>query len=200
MINSIIIRKNGKQLPTRRGSPMTKFVDVAQSISPSNIGSVLSGLCPIVPGVTANDRTGDTVFWNNILINYTVATQNADVFNIVRLIIFQWHPNSSLVVPIVTDILQTANVYAMYDWQFSNQSTILYDRVHCMSGTAGAPSDSGFQGYFGSISLGQSVRKAEYVPLATLGSEQFYILAISDSLIVPFPFMNINTRIVYTDE
>jgi hypothetical protein len=200
MINSIVIKNNGKQVPTKRGGPMSKFVDLAQLVSPSNIGSILSGICPIPPGTSASQRTGDTVYWQKLYINYTVATQNVDIFNLVRLIIFQWHPNSALVVPIVTDILQLANIYSMYDWQFANQSTILYDRVHCMSGIAGAPCDSGFQGSFGSVSIGQAVKKAEFAPGLTLGSEQLYILVISDSLLVPFPFLNIQTRVIYTDD
>jgi len=200
MVNSIIVKKNGKQKQAKRGNPMSKFVDIGQSFSPSNIGSILSGLCPITQGTSASQRTGDTVYWQNLLINYSVSTQNADIFNLARIIIFQWHPNSALVVPIVTDILQTTNIYSMYDWQFANQSTIIYDRVHMLSGVAASPCDSGLQGFYGSVHLADSVRKAEFSAGSALGSEQFYILLISDSVIIPFPFFNIQTRVIFSDD
>jgi len=201
MINSIIVLKNGQQKPISRGKSIMKFIDVGQSFNIPAVGGVINAFCPIAQGLTVNQRTGDTVFWNQLLINYTVSTENADVFNTSRIIIFQWHPNSILAIPAVTDILQSTIVYSMYDWQFSNQYTILYDRVHVHAGIAGSPCDSGNQGYFGSIPFVRGVKvKAEYAAASTSGSEQFFMLCISDSVIAPFPVLNVQSRVIYNDD
>lgn len=202
MVNSIMVKGNGYQKPLSQGRTITKFVDLAQvGVSISSIGAILPGICPITQGIGASQRTGDTVFWRNIYINYTLVTQNADVFSTARIILFQWHPNSTIIAPTVQDVLQTANNLSMYDWQFSNQFAILYDRVHIQSGTASVPADSGNQGYFGSINFSKGTAlKALYSPGVITGSEQFYLLVISDSLIAPFPTFNAITRVVYSNE
>jgi len=125
---------------------------------------------------------------------------NADNFNVSRVIIFQWHPNTSLGAPIVADILQTVTVYGMYDWQMSNQFTILYDKVHFMTGAANAPTTGSSQGYFGKIDLSRVRNRAEFSGAITSGSEQLFILIISDSAVIPFPLFNVNTRLTYSEE
>jgi len=201
MINSIVVQKNGQQKPVARGKSMMKFIDIGQSFNIPATGGIINAFMPIAQGFTVNQRTGDTVFLNQLVVNYTVSTENADVFNTSRIIIFQWHPNSILAIPVVTDILQTTIVYSMYDWQFSNQYTILYDRVHVHAGIAGSPCDSGNQGYFGPIPFVRNVKvKAEFAQASTSGSEQFFMLAISDSVIAPFPVLNVQSRVIYSDD
>jgi hypothetical protein len=197
---STLVTSDGYQKPVPRGKT-AKFVDVLYSSNATSVGTILAGMCPITQGVGVNQRTGDTVYWRSIHINYDINTQNADVFNTSRIIIFQWHPNSNLAAPTVTDVLQTAALRSMYDWQFSNQYTILYDRVHFQSGLTTAPCDSGNQGYFGPIMPSKGmVTKAQFSPGAALGSEQYFILLISDSLIAPFPLFTATTRVIYDDE
>lgn len=201
VVNSAVITSDGHQPVMTRGEPPIKFVDVTTAgASPSATGSILAGFCNITQGPGVSQRTGDTIFYRNCYINYILYTTNSDVTTSTRVIIFQWHPNSNLVVPIVSDILQTASIYSMYDWQYSNQYTILYDRIHFASGTATAPCDSSAQGYFGGINIGKAVQRAEFAPASALGSEQLYCLVISDSAIAPFPVFSITSRVVYTDE
>jgi len=199
MINSILVKKDGQQPSLQRGMPTVKFVDIGQTVNVTSTGAVLSGLCPITQGVGVSQRTGDTVFWKDIFINYSISSENADIFNLARVILFQWHPNSGLAVPIVTDILQTNLVYSMYDWQFSSQFKILYDKVHVMAGTGTNPTPSGNQGYFGSIPI-TGPHRAEFSAGSALGAEQFYILAISDSVAIPFPTLSIQSRVTYSEE
>jgi hypothetical protein len=163
-------------------------------------GTILPGMCNITQGSTVSQRIGDTVFWKNAYINYTVDAINADVFSTFRIIIFQWHPNSSLIMPVVTDILQTASMYSMYDWQYSNQYTILYDKVHCLTGIVGAPCDAGNQAFFGEINLKKAVKRADFASGTPLGSEEFYIMIITDSVLAPGPNFNAVTRVVYSED
>lgn len=200
MINSMKVTANGQQPLTKRGAPQIKFVDVGYNVNVTSVGTVLAGICNIPQGVTVNQRTGDTVFWRSLYINYDITTQNSDIWNSSRVIIFQWHPNSALLVPNVTDVLQTANMYSMYDWQFSNQYTIMYDIMHFQSGLATAPTASGNQGHFGPISIRKAKSRADFAAGVATGSEQFYILVISDSLIAPFPVFTATTRVTYSEE
>jgi len=133
-------------------------------------------------------------------MNYDITMANTDVFNLARVIVFQWHPNSSLVAPVVADILQTTTVYSMYNWQLSAQFKILYDTVHFLSGAANAPTVGSNQGYFGSVNLRRAVKKVEFSPGATFGANELYILVISDSSVIPFPLFNVITRITYSEE
>jgi len=198
MINSVKVLSNGRQDKGKKGAPQVKFNDIAYSVSPTASGTVLGGI-PITQGVTVNQRTGDTIFWKHLYINYTMAAANSDVISTARVIIFQWHPNSALVAPIVGDILQVASVYSMYDWQFSNQYHILYDMVHILSGLTTAPTSSSNQGYFGAIDLSTAILRSEFSTAAGNGSEQFYVLVISDSTVAPSPSFNAIFRVTYTE-
>jgi hypothetical protein len=183
-----------------RKEPAVKFVDTNQSVIMSSTGTILSGFTAISQGVTVSQRTGDVVFNKELFINYMVDAENLDVFSTARVIIFQWHPNSGLIAPAVTDILQTAAINSFYSWQFASNYTILFDHVMFMSGLASAPNDAGHQGYYGKVSLANAVKKAEFSAGISLGSEQFFCLVISDSVAAPFPNINIRSRLTYTED
>lgn len=200
MMNSIVVESNGYQKSKTQGKSAAHFIDTINTINVSTVGTIVA-LCPIAQGVTVNQRTGDTVDWRSLHINYDVVTQNADIVNNTRVILFQWHVNTILAAPVMTDILQTVSVYSMYDWQFSNQYTILYDRVHLQSGIATAPASSGNQGYFGQIPFRKGCKlQGQFNPALNSGSHQFYLLVISDSLIAPFPLLNVTTRVVFSED
>jgi len=201
IVNSIKVNSNGQQIAVRRGQPQVKFVDVNGSFNMINTGSIdVPGITNITQGVGVSQRTGDTIFYKELFINYNITMANADNFNVSRVIIFQWHPNTTLVIPVPADILQSVTVYSMYDWQLSNQYKILYDKVHFMTGAANAPTTGSSQGYFGSIDLSRVVRRAEFSPGVVGGSEQLFILLISDSAVIPFPLFNVITRLTYSEE
>jgi len=195
---------NGGEAPvSKRGKTQMKIIDnLSTTSSVSTSGAILPGLSGPSQGVALNQRTGDVIYLEKMYITYTVNAANTDVFSSFRVIIFQWHPNSALAAPTVADILQNSsyNVYAMYDWNFSNQYTILYDRIHSMAGIATAPTASTNQVWSGEITLARAVKRSVFQLGTTFGSEQLYCLAISDSGVTPFPVFTIGTRITYSEE
>jgi len=199
-VNTHKVSSNGQQIAIRRGQPQIKFVDVNYSVVAASTGTVLNGITNVSQGVGVSQRTGDTIYLKRLYINYSVNAANSDIFSTFRIIIFQWHPNSALVAPTVNDILQTTNLYSLYDWQFSSQYTILYDMVHSLSGTAATPCTSSNQAFFGEIGIGQAQKRAEFSPALSTGSEQFFIIVISDSAVAPFPSFNATTRLTYSEE
>ena len=199
MNNQMKVKGNGQQPTRARGTPATKYIDVTTNASVLSTGTITS-LSSVTQGVTVVQRIGDTIFWKDMYLNYTLEAINADVFTTSRIIIFQWHPNSALAVPTVNDILQSPNLTSMYDWQFSNQYTILYDKVHSQAGITAAPTISGNQAFFGRINTIPCTKKVQYSPAASTGAELIYMLFISDSLIAPFPNLSCQSRITFTDE
>jgi hypothetical protein len=200
VVNTCKVNGNGQQTARTRGTPQNKFVDVSQSANITNTGAVLSGMTNVSQGVGVSQRTGDTIFMSKCYINYSINAANADVYSLARIIIFQWKPNSSFAVPTPSDILQVVDPYGMYNWQFSNQYNILYDQVHFLSGTGSAPTASSNQGYFGNLDISRITKKVEFSPAVAFGANELYILIISDSAVIPFPTLNIRTRIVYSEE
>jgi len=192
------IQGNGSQIRPKKGQGRERFFDVSSALIANSSGSLLK-LTSVPQGVGVNQRTGDTIIYKRFYMNYTLATNNSDLFNTSRIIIFQWHPNDALLVPLVTDVLQTANLYSMYNFQFSNQYTIIFDHVYFMSGLTTAPTVSGNIGFFGSVSLRPCKLQVEFAPAATTSSNALYLLDISDSALAPFPSGNVVTRIIFIE-
>lgn len=164
----------------------------------TNVGTVTNLIIP-TQGTGAGQRTGDTIQLRKMTLNYTLTTQNADIFNRVRILVFIWKPNTFLVAPTLATLTNgtgTTTTQWMYDWQYSNQFIILYDKIHYLSGLATAPTVGGCQG--GSIEMNLNSR-VEFSPGSTLGSNQVFILYISDSLVAPFPLLEYMSRVQYSE-
>lgn len=199
VVNQMVINKNGRQ-PEQQAGIMLKFIDAAYSINPTATGVISA--TPInapLQGVGVSQRTGDTIYMKKLYINYAIDAANSDIYSTARVMIFQWHVNTQLATPAVADILQSANIYSMYNWQYSNQVKVLYDRVHFFSGLATAPTSASNQGYYGSIKL-DCIKKVQFDSGLSLGSQSLWVMTISDSALAPFPLLNIYTRVVYSED
>lgn len=199
MENCIQITDDGRQFAVKKGQGREKFIDVSSGLSATSSGAVLK-LSGITQGAGISQRTGDAVYLKRMFLNYTLATQNADVFNTSRIIIFQWIPNDGLVAPVVADILQSANLYSMYNFQLSSQFVILYDRLHCQSGITSAPASSGNSAYFGPINFSVARPRVDFSAGSAFQCNSIYLLDISDSALAPFPSGNVVSRIIYTED
>jgi hypothetical protein len=199
VFNRQMVLKNGYQPLAQRGKAAVKYFDTSNSATVLSSGLIID-VTLIPQGIAVTNRIGDTCFLNKFLLNYSVSAENSDINSSFRLIVFQWHPNLNLLAPVVTDVLQTISINSFYDWQYSNQFTILYDAVHWMAGLATAPTASGNQGYFGEIDIRKARKRVEFAPGSSNGSELLYILVISDSTIAPGPNLLIYTRTLFTDE
>lgn len=186
----------------RKGGPIVKFFDnTLYSITPSSVPSI-QGLFAPAQGVALTQRIGDVTYLKKMYINYTCNAANADIYSSLRVILFQWTPNNGLIAPVYTDLLQTSSdgVYAMYDWNYSDQYRILYDKLHSFSGTATAPTASTNQCVSEEISLASAFKKVNFTIGATTCSNSIYVLAVSDSVIAPFPNFILKTRIEHEEE
>jgi len=191
----------GKPPQSQKGKPMIKVSDTLITVSPLSSGNVT--LVTTIPqGTALNQRTGDVIYIDKLYMIYECNAANADVFSSMRIIIFQWVPNSALVVPAPADILQNVSqsVNAFYDWNFADQFRILYDRLHSFAGTATTPTASTNQCYAQCISKRKYMKRLNFSPGNTTGSNQIYCLSISDSGVIPSPNLTLNFRITFSEE
>jgi len=201
VLNSMRIYGNGHQPRQRTTIPAFKFVDTFNSnINIMATGTILPGIVQISQGAGVSQRTGNRIYIEKAYFNYNITQINSDITVQSRVIVFQWVPNSSIVMPVVLDILETANdCQSMYNWEFSNQYKIIYDQIFFQSGTATNPTLSSNVGYYGEIDITRAIKTLEFTGASALGSQQFYILLISDSLVAPFPLYDSTFRLVYRD-
>lgn len=121
----------------------------------------------------------------------------ADSSNIVRVIVFQWKPSTTLVVPTIGDIITasttTIATLSQYVWDFKSQYTILYDRRHILSTDFPRIQVRRF------INLKYAKKEVECYNATTAGSSHIYYIAISDSTAATHPVMQMYSRLTFED-
>jgi hypothetical protein len=201
VLNSMRVYGNGHQPKQKPSQPAMKFVDtISSNINIMASGTILPGTVQVSQGAGVSQRVGNRIYIEKAFFNYNITQINSDVVTQSRIIVFQWLPSSSIVPPVVLDILETVNdVQTMYNWELSNQYRIIYDQVYFQSGTATNPTASSNVGYYGEIDISRAMKTLEFTGVSALGSHQLYILLISDSLVAPFPIFDSTFRLVYRD-
>jgi len=93
----------------------------------------ITHLSPIAQSSTDSGRTGNTILpkYINARLCMLKNAANSDITDIIRLIFFMWKENT---IPVVGDVLETANVFGHYNKEHKGgnardrQLTILYDK------------------------------------------------------------------------
>jgi hypothetical protein len=199
--NSMRIYGDGRQPKQRTNMAPFKYADTfGSNVNIMATGTVLPGLIQVAVGPGVSQRVGNRIYIEKMFFNYNIVQVNTDVTSQCRVIVFQWRPSSTLVMPLVPDVLETVNdVQSMYNWELSDQYKIIHDQVYFLSGIAASLTTSSHVGYYGEIDLSSAVKTLEFTGASALGSQQLYFLIISDSLVAPFPVMDYTTRVVYKD-
>jgi len=201
IVNTMRIYGNGRQPRQLTTQPAFKYVDTfGSNINIMSTGTVLPGLVQVAQGTGVSARVGNRVYAEKLFLNFNIVQANTDITSQVRIMIWQWHPNSSFFTPTVLDFLETVNdVQSMYNWEFSDQADPIFDQIYFLAGTATNPTTSSHAGFYGEIPLNRARKTLEFTGASALGANQFYLLVISDSLVAPFPVLDYTTRFVYRD-
>lgn len=198
-VNSAIVSDVRGQQVGRRGFRGCNFWETASGPLSVPVAGEVGDLCLIPQGVTREERIADFVKFKALQVNYSISSQNADVYNSVRFVIFQWNPNS---VPTFVSVFQnnSSTVYPFYQWDNAQEYRILYDRVYSLSGTATAPTQSGNVHSFFTIPFRRGGLNSRFVAGTTAGTNHLYYAVIGDSAATPFPQLLITTRLIYKND
>lgn len=176
----------------------TKYFELGVTATGVDYAGTLTNLTVVPQGTTDSTRIGDKLVIRGLNIKYEVIA--ADSTQMVRVMLFQWHPNTQLLSPIMSDILvsttlSTTNApLANNVWDYQNQYTVLYDRVHRLDSLEKA-SDIVRK----NINLRYAKKTIVFYAATTAASEHIYMLVVSDSSAAPHPTIQYQTRLTYDD-
>jgi len=140
--------------------------------------ATIASLCDVIQGNTDQQRDGDQLYMLSLEIRlYTVA---ADIFNVLRLIVFQWFPNT---VPLSSQLLfDPANgITSPYNHDQRYQFRVLYDKTNITGADWHAAQL--MHRYITKIPH----RKVQYVNASIVGTNKLYYYIVSDSGVAPHP-------------
>lgn len=174
-----------------------KYYDTSDSATGIGFSGFASSLCTPAQGDTDTTRDGDRIHIERVWFHY--GWSNGDNTNVVRVILFQWFPNSA---PAVSDILlHTGSAQAPwsdFNWDNRQEYKILYDKTWYLSAyyNGGAK----VKGLSKPLIIKNGFRRnLQFQAGATTGTNQIYKLILSDSGAVPNPLFNSWSRIEFTD-
>lgn len=170
-----------------------KHLTTLSGVAVDTTGTVVD-LSAVPQGDTDVSRDGDQLMASSISFRYHVTV--ADSYNITRVILFQWYPQTN---PGVSDVLNVAaglEVLSPYETDKASQFKILYDRSH----TTNQPYSGGA---FSTQVVSKKIRiprsKMQFVAASTTGSNKIYALYISDSAVATHPQMSSVYKLNFRD-
>jgi len=139
-------------------------------------------------GVSQFHYIGDFVSICKINLNYIIYIVNPDILTTLILAIFRWVPDNLLQIVVVGDILESrasAHTLSHYNFRLQENYEVLWEK-HFQQSIPTAPTDCSNVGTTGLI-----IPVGKHPDLVQLGSKsgsnQLYFLAISDSILKPYP-------------
>jgi hypothetical protein len=178
-----------------------KYFDTLSTANSIGSGGTIFPLTGIPQGDSQSSRVGDFINPLSMIFNFTLYTVNSDIVTTIRLIWFKWKPSTATTTITVASILEapaSSNVLSHFNFQLQQQFTVLHERQFQASGITTAPTVSSNFGATGMpIPIGSS--DLEFSLGSVNGTNQFFLLAISDSALTPFPVLSFSNRLYYED-
>jgi hypothetical protein len=186
--------------------PMSDLIKYADgSITPTNVTATgtTGALLNVPQGTAQSDRIGDVIFVRKLVMTaLNITAANADVYSHVRVILYQWRPSIGAEAPAVNTVLQTPTTNSVFsNLNYANRRIyeILWDRTFSMTGTATVPT-VGSDYVLTNVNIPIKLPSLEYQLASSSNSENtICILYISDSAAAPFPTIQFNFRMFYSD-
>jgi len=177
----------------------TKHIDAAVSNTVSGPTGLLTDMTLVGQGTGDQVRIGDKIKPVSIEIKGQILANSIIDRNLMRIIVFQWHPNSTSPVPVSSDILlytgSAANcVISPYQWDTRANFTILHDKTYVLQGNASS------NNYLHPFHFKVYPKKAiSYIAGSTAGLNKIYCLVLSDSSAINFPSIAYIYQMRYKD-
>lgn len=189
-VKKYVKRQLGKRLER-------KYINREFSLTPSTTG-VISKVMDAnpAPGNSDSGRIGDRIRITSIDMRYTGIY--ADGTNFVRIIVFQWKDDDNNYTPVQSDVINASTsaftAQIRHDQRKAGMLNILWDKVHCMSSTGSNAAI--FRHKFFTRGFGRDV---QFMSGSQKGTNQLYMLTISDSIAASHPSLDVRFRVNYTD-
>lgn len=171
-----------------------------------------AGQFDVAQGVTDQDRIGDSIDWCGTtelriqVVNGQGAT--ADTYNNVRLIVFQWHPNS---VPVAANLLLNGpsgapDIYSALNHDNRQQYLVLFDKTWktvgpsnntLVQGPNTNATTTGIMHY--RISLKRATKHVQYVAGSLTATNRLWTMFVSDSALATHPSVAYTFKSFYRD-
>lgn len=205
------IRKRGKKFATVayvnkkiHSSAETKYHDTLVNGDVDSVGTLFQQLTTITQNITDVTRIGDKITLRGLEMRGYVridTTALGDAYNIIRVIIFQWHPTAvSIGAPSAAVILNyiggtLAQIpVSPYTHDYQDQFTILYDKFMDVSG-----SDNVRCLRTKKINLKYAKKTLGFIAASSNASNHIYCLLVSDSSATPHPVATLQFRVYFDD-
>lgn len=110
------------------------------ALKPLETTAIMTNISNVVRGTASTQRIGDKVSGNNITFRYDIRIDTTQVYNFMRVIIFDWGGSTQFtgLPPVAGNILEFADTNSPYKVNPAYQFRILYDKLHTVN-TGGAP-------------------------------------------------------------
>jgi len=161
----------------------------------------LVNLSLVNQGVTVNDRVGDELIVQRLEMSYILEQINVNIISTIRVMIFAWRINVTLLAPASTTLLQSfaaAPVLSFPNWDYRTQFVKIYDQMHSLAGLVGSPTESSTVHVL-NVVLRNMPKKLVFSPGTTGSNNALYMLYMSDTSATN-PTISYNIRLVYVDE
>jgi len=180
----------------------TKYHLYSLSAGSATTSAALASMTAIPQGDTDITRDGDRLYLKKVYIRGFIAV--GDITNVVRMVVFQWKPATT---PTASDVFLTGpsgsiDVFSHYSHDTRQQFKILHDRTFTMIGNGGAPEEP----YtpvstrkFSMIISRKFNRQQQFIAGGTTGTNQLYVVYLSDSFASPNPAVTITAKTMFTD-
>lgn len=173
----------------------TKYFDIQRPSDDIDYSGRIDRLTGVSQGTTDSTRIGDKLTMRSLRISYEATV--ADSTNMVRFIIVQWFPNSTLLAPTSSYVLSTIGSalapQSPYIHDYKNQFNVLYDKVHILS----TDYPRIVRKFW--LKMKWAKKVINFSAGTSEGSNHLYMIRISDSSAVTHPTSNILTRLNYDD-
>lgn len=175
-----------------------KYIDTqfTQSLTPSAI----TQLTRIQSGTDDITRVGDKVRLSTLRIRGQILA--ADATNAVRMVLFQWHPNTVAQVPSLAGLFQDPGNYnSFYQHDTGANFSVFYDKTYYLSanGTASIMFNKSFRLWSKKGRMRWVRQNLKFVGSSNDALDHLYILWFSDSNAAPSPGVQWYSRVSYTD-
>jgi hypothetical protein len=164
-----------------------KYFHTAIAIAQSSTIS-LSDLTLVAQGDAGTDRTGQEIHVTRLKFHFSAVV--GDVTNVVRFVVFWWHPDSNSEVPTVGDVMMTASPVSVTLPLKPSKFTIVADEILLLSTANSIALVSR------DIKLNNNVM---FIPGVNLGLDHLYAMYWSDSAAATHPTITASCIIIFTD-